>query len=116
MRIQFLSDQVYDTGAPGRGPRFAEGQVVDIAEVEGILGQPVTPDFARGFLQRWLNRGVAVIAPVDAPDAGDGTLERDYVSLTRAELDALAAERGIDISDAKNKGDVIAALQLADEA
>jgi hypothetical protein len=35
--------------------------------------------------------------------------------LKRDELDALAAERGVDISEAKNKGDVIAALQLADE-
>lgn len=35
--------------------------------------------------------------------------------LKRDELDALAAERGVDISEAKNKGDVIAALQLAAE-
>ena len=36
--------------------------------------------------------------------------------MTRAQLDALAAERGVDIKDAKNKGDVIAALELAAEA
>jgi hypothetical protein len=39
-----------------------------------------------------------------------------YDDMKRDELDALAKERGVDISEAKNKGDVIAALQLADEA
>ncbi len=50
----------------------------------------------------------------DAPDepAGDKPLEE----MTRKELDALAAERGVDVSDARNKGDVIAALELAAEA
>lgn len=47
-------------------------------------------------------------------DAADGT--KSYEDMTRAELDALAAERGVDTAEAKNKGDVIAALQLADEA
>lgn len=40
---------------------------------------------------------------------------KGYEDMTRAALDALAAERKVDISEAKNKGDVIAALQLADE-
>jgi hypothetical protein len=44
--------------------------------------------------------------------AGDKPLEE----MSRKELDALAAERGVDISEAKNKGDVIAALELAAEA
>lgn len=44
------------------------------------------------------------------------TEEKSLADMTRAELDALAAERGVDISDAKNKGDVIAALELAAEA
>lgn len=39
---------------------------------------------------------------------------RSYEDMTRAELDALAAERKVDVSAAKNKGDVIAALRLAE--
>jgi hypothetical protein len=35
--------------------------------------------------------------------------------MKRDELDALAEARGVDISEAKNKGDVIAALQLSVE-
>ena len=38
-----------------------------------------------------------------------------YEDMKREQLDALAKVRGVDISEAKNKGDVIAALQLADE-
>lgn len=44
-----------------------------------------------------------------------GPLPDNLDDLKRDELDALAAERGVDISEAKNKGDVIAALQLAAE-
>ena len=45
-----------------------------------------------------------------------GEKSKGYDDLSRADLDKLAEERGVDIKDAKNKGDVIAALQLADEA
>lgn len=41
---------------------------------------------------------------------------KTYDEMTRAELDKLAEDRGVDIKEAKNKADVIAALQLADEA
>lgn len=37
--------------------------------------------------------------------------EPDLDGMTRAELDALAAERGIDVSKAKNKDEVITALR-----
>lgn len=40
--------------------------------------------------------------PVDEPDLD---------AMTRAELDKLAADRGIDVSKAKNKDEVIAALR-----
>jgi hypothetical protein len=35
----------------------------------------------------------------------------DYDRMTRAELDELAGERGVDISGARNKADVIEALK-----
>lgn len=40
----------------------------------------------------------------------------DYSAMKSTALKALANERGVDISDAKNAEDVIAALQLSDEA
>ena len=43
--------------------------------------------------------------PTDESDDLDGK--------TRAELDALAAERGVDVSKATNKAEVIAALRAA---
>ena len=42
--------------------------------------------------------------------------KKGYDDMSRAELDKLAEDRGVDVKDAKNKADVIAALQLADEA
>lgn len=118
-KIRFLSDQVYDTGAPGKGPAFAAGSTLSIGDVGAKLGVEVSDEYAAGFLQRWVNRNVAVFDDgTDAPDVGQTTDADEgivYSDLTRAELDALAAKRGVDISDAKNKGDVIAALELSDE-
>ena len=45
---------------------------------------------------------------VNGPPVGD---EPDLDAMTRAELDKLASERGIDVSKAKNKDEVIAALR-----
>ena len=40
----------------------------------------------------------------------------DYAAMKPAALKKLAADRGVEIGDAKNAGDLIAALQLNDEA
>ncbi|KQS78088.1 hypothetical protein ASG25_21860 [Rhizobium sp. Leaf384] len=40
----------------------------------------------------------------------------DFDKLTRKELEALAADRDVDVSGARTKDDVIAALQAADQA
>ncbi len=40
----------------------------------------------------------------------------DYGSMTRQDLEALAAERVVDISAAKSKADVVAALEYAEKA
>lgn len=121
-RIRFLSDQIFENGGPGNGPTFAKGFVLDETGVAEALGLPsVTPEYAEAFLNRWVQRGVAetvdgrakpTVSPSDEPQSED----IDLSTLTRAQLDALAEERGVDISDAKNKGDVIAALELAAEA
>lgn len=63
----------------------------------------------------WVGR-YRIIGKTDGktPVTNDGP--KPYDEMTRAELDKLADERKVDAKDAKNKGDVIAALQLADEA
>jgi|GEM_PF-6337340 len=124
MRIRFLSDQIYETGGPGKGPSFAAGSTLDEAGVAMALGlrSEPSPQWIEGFLNRWLQRGVAVDAdafaetPHLAKDTQQDDKKVDLTGLTRPELDALAAERGVDISEAKNKADVIAALELAAES
>lgn len=126
MRIRFLSDQIYEQGGPGKGPQFPKAFVLDEAGVQEALGLDDAPteDWSRAFLRRWLQRKVAeevdgrtpesdaieVAAHVGAP------LRDDLGKLTRHDLDELAKARGVDVSDAKNKGDVIAALEVAAEA
>lgn len=114
-RIRFLSEQIFENEGPGKGVRFAKGQVLGEADVGHALGKKDLPDgYAASFLNRWIQRGVAVDA--DAPiEQEEAEQPVDLSTLTRAQLDALANERGVDISDAKNKGDVIAALELAAE-
>lgn len=164
-RIRFLSEQIYETGGQGKGPKFAKGFVLDGEDVGTVLGITApTPEYIRAFLERWVRRGVAeyvdgraqasdpdeVVITDEAPPPVQvsqplGTAQRgaptpglddgkqvptsgnasdpatpdggkiDLEKLTRAELDALAADRGVDISQAKNKSDVIAALQAAGE-
>lgn len=40
----------------------------------------------------------------------------DYDAMTRVDLEALAAQRGVDVSDAKSKADIVAALEYAEKA
>jgi hypothetical protein len=47
MRIRFTHDAIYETEGPGKGPRFAAGEV---------------HDFTVNFANRWLRRGLAVLA------------------------------------------------------
>jgi hypothetical protein len=124
MRIRFLSNQVYETDGPGKGPTFAKGTVLDESEVAKALDlkKEPTPEWVEGFLNRWLQRGVAVnhdAGPEDPEVVEDDIVEQvektDLNKLTRAELDAIAAQRGVDVSDARTKADVIAALELAAE-
>jgi hypothetical protein len=107
MRIRFLSNQVYETAGPGNGPRFAKGYVLDGKDVAAALGlkyEP-SPEWVEGFLNRWLQRGVAVdhdAVPEDPPAVEPEVVEQvektQLSKLTRAELDDLAGKRGIDVS------------------
>lgn len=131
MRIRFLSDQIYES-APGKGPKFAKGFVLDEADVGKALSlsDEPTAEWTRGFLHRWVQRGVAEQVDGRAPahDPGEVTEatepvktgdeqaeETDYSQMTRRELDALAEQRDVDITAARNKADVIAALERADK-
>lgn len=120
MRIEFLSDQQYETGGPGKGPTFATGQILDRDDIVSMSDGKATVEWAEAFLNRWVQRGVARSVPDDytgpekdeQPDADPVDPVPDLEKLTRAELDALAAERGVDVSAAKSKADVIAALAV----
>lgn len=60
MRIRFTEDCIYETGGPGVGPKFEKGLVLDAADVGKVLGQDVPDGYPEAFLQRWLQRNVAV--------------------------------------------------------
>lgn len=61
-----------------------------------------------------IESGHAVLGnPQVLPEGEPGAAEDDLGDKTRAELEALAKERGVDVSAAKNKADVIAALRAA---
>ena len=49
----------------------------------------------------------------DGTIGGPDAPEPDYEAMSRSDLDKLAAERGVDVSKAHNKADVIAALKAA---
>lgn len=126
MKIRFLIDQTYENGGPGVGPKFSGGSYLAADDVGKKLGiDDASPAFVEAFLNRWVQRGTAIWVderapkaeePENEPQIEEADEEIDLHALTRAQLDALAAERGVDISDARNKGDVIAALELAAEA
>lgn len=65
-RIRFLSDQIFETGGPGKGPKFPKGFVLDKSDVGKALGTEVTEEYATGFLGRWVNRDVAEYVRSDA--------------------------------------------------
>lgn len=61
-----------------------------------------------------IESGHAVLGnPQVLPEGEPVPAEDDLGDKTRAELEALAKERGVDVSTAKNKADVIAALRAA---
>ncbi|ODT50267.1 hypothetical protein [Devosia sp. 63-57] len=122
MRIRFLSTQIYEA-APGKGPTFEAGSILASEDVREKLGlqQDPTDEWLQAFMNRWLQRGVAVVVDASNDDpvgddisAADSNVAAELGALTRPQLDALAAKRGVDVSAARNKGDVIATLIAAD--
>lgn len=72
----------------------------------------------KGFVNgKFRNVGAAAAeaSPAEADHVNAPPVETndDLDAKTRAELDALAAERGVDISQARTKADVVAALKGA---
>lgn len=67
-------------------------------------------DEAQAALQAGTHE-VAEGGGTDETIGGPDAPEPDYEAMSRPDLDKLAAERGLDISAAKNKADVIAALK-----
>jgi len=123
MRIRFLSEQVYEQGGPSKGPRFPKDFVLDANGIKEALGMDEDPsdEWKKAFLNRWTQRRVAVEVD-DRTPASDANLAvanagaplpDDLDRMSRSALDELASARGVDISAAKNKVDVIKALQAS---
>lgn len=77
-------------------------------------GEPVSMgwDEAQAALQAGTHE-VAEGGGFDGTIGGPDAPELDLEAMTRPELDKLAAERGVDVSQAKTKADVIEALRAA---
>ncbi len=117
-RIRFLTQQVYETKGPGRGPTFAAGSELDAAGVGAALGREVAPEWAEAFLHRWVQRGVAVeigaagaeeaheeAGAEEAPEEADGVDDGDG-ALTLGDDEASQDERvsGDAIAPASSEG------------
>lgn len=88
MPIRFLSDQCFDTGGPGKGPRFAAGQVLALSDVAKALGEKVTPEYAEGFLNRWVQHGVAVYVDDAEAKAAPKAAEPAVTAVSEATVSA----------------------------
>lgn len=121
MRIRFLSDQIYETSGPGKGPKFPANSTLAAEDVPSVLGLKTepSPKWVAAFLNRWLQRGVAV-EDVDLPSAGAAEEPSgepiDLAVMTRAELDAHAATLGIDTSKASTKAEAISLIEAVKNA
>lgn len=112
-KIKFTKDATYKAGERADWIKYKAGEVHDLED-----------DHA----QRWLRRQVAIIYDASARKAEQEEAGRkaeaerpekesvggpDLTKLSRAELDLLAADRKVDISQARNKGEIVAALEAA---
>lgn len=94
--------EVTQKGVRALGNEVAVGTIVEVE------GKTIPDSLVNKVVE--VGKRTAIINP------DNGGEPKTYEEMTRAELDAVAAERGVDVREAKNKGDVIAALQLADES
>lgn len=119
MRIRFLSEQTYVQADPAMTRHFAAGFILDEIDVQEALGLEDRPtkEWARKFLQRWVQRKVAEVIDRRAVVRSQGELQTpDLTKLNREELAKLAVDRGVDIAGLEAPEDIAAALTLADEA
>jgi hypothetical protein len=75
-RIRFNSDQIYETGGFGKGPKFAKDFVLDGNDVgKALFIDKPSDEFVDKFLDRWVRRGVAeyVDGRAKASDPGEVT-------------------------------------------
>lgn len=99
VRIRFTRQRPWLDRQAGVYRRYGEEIVVTEERARVIIGA-----------------GVAVLAnvsapAVDEPDAPDAPMADDLEAMTVAQLRTLAAERGVDVSQARRKADIIAALR-----
>lgn len=120
-KIRFLRDQVYETGGPGKGPRFPAGTTLTLSGVAKAIGSEVTKEWAEGFLQRWIKRGAAEdvsnesAADRKAAEEAAETARRDPSEAQRRvdALLALASENGVEVAASSSEEQIVAALTSA---
>jgi hypothetical protein len=135
-RIRFKADEIFESIGPGKGPLFPKDFVLDENDVGVALGVRQDSAHAASFVDRWVNMGLAVRVGDDVAASDPKSIEivggpavapvlvepptqvekTDLTKLSRVELEAVAEQRGIDVSAAKNKGEIIAALDLGEDA
>ena len=90
----------------------ADRTAPDTSRMERV--EDLDPEIARVMLQDGTAREPSddELAAYDEAQAAEAkAAEADLSKLKRDELEALAAERGVDVSGARTKGDIVAALE-----
>ncbi|MGE0289269.1 MAG: hypothetical protein AB7I42_26660, partial [Bradyrhizobium sp.] len=121
--IRFLESRVVDDwrkGTPAE-ERYEEGKVYELEPrsadrwVKRGLAEfvdPASATIAQGASSNVGNQQLDRTKADQGSDTGQGDGEEiDLDKLKKDELEALAEERGVDISDAKTKADIIKALE-----
>lgn len=100
---------LYEAGyiaEPDGGALRGDGPTVAEYVAAGYLASQYPPS---GYASRSTTEEIAAAVAEEVAKAGDTDLDK----MTRAELEAFAAAKGIDISSAKNKGEAVDLIRAA---
>jgi hypothetical protein len=114
MKIKFTENALYETDGYRKGHTFKAGEV---------------HDFPDHFAQRWIRRGAAVevdsaprfkpLTRVVGKEEGEAAEQPapeplpDLETMTKADLEEFATGRGVDLSGARTKADIIEAIEAS---
>jgi len=102
-------------GAP-KGQKDLKGWCT-MGDFEGTKRKDLIISDAKRTLKIFLKKYPMFLEPIVEPDADESTEDdTDYSSKTKVILTAIATEKGLDISEAKTKDDLIVILEASEEA